>query len=69
MTSIRKSIAAACLGVALAAALSFGATELYANVANDSQDCTQSVCPLEKQAAVTCPLDKPVSCPASAAGA
>ncbi|MBT3346206.1 MAG: hypothetical protein HN712_27535 [Gemmatimonadetes bacterium] len=77
MTSIRKSIAAAALGLALAGALGFGASELYASAAADGQDCP-SVCPVEEKASSTCPVEKaeaacPVeeaaACPNSAKGA
>lgn len=66
MTSIRKSIAAAALGLALAGALGFGASELYANVANDSKQDCPSVCPLEEKASAnSCPMEK-AACPDAA---
>ncbi len=66
MTNIRKSIAGAVLGLALAGALGFGASELYASAAASSQDCP-SVCPVEEQASATCPTEKAATCPTESA--
>lgn len=65
MTNLRKSIGAAVLGLALAGAMGFGASELYASAAaSETKDCP-SVCPMEEKAAAAaaCPVDKPASCP------
>ena len=69
MTSIRKSIAATFFGLALAVGLGFGVTELYASVTNDNGQDSPSVCPIDEQAAATCPVDKAATYPAEAAGA